>query len=114
MGYFSLNPFNKIFRLVFRKESKTKLKIRTGSSQLNLSTPDEVKLQITICCLLSIILTQPADTDLKIRTHPSPRLVFQIVEEASGSEEVAYNFITADRKYIVTADGKIFYVKDGV
>lgn len=114
MGYFCLNPFNKIIRLIFRKESKTKLRIRTGSSQLNLSTPDEVKLQITICCLLSIILTQTVDTDLKTRTCPSPRLAFQIVEEASGSEEVAYNFITADRKYIVTADGKIFYVKDGV
>ena len=114
MGYFSLNPFNKIFRLIFRKESKTKLKIRTESSQLNLSTPDEVKLQITICCLLSIILTQTVGTDLKIRTYPSPRLALQIVEEASGSEEVAYNFITADMKYIITADGKIFYVKDGV
>ena len=33
MGYFSLNPFNKIFRLIFRKESKTKLKIRTESSK---------------------------------------------------------------------------------
>lgn len=114
MGYFSLNPFNKIFRLIFRKESKTRLKIRTGSSRLNLSTPDEVKLQITICCLLSIILTQPVDRNLKIRVYPPPRLAFQIVEEASGSEEVVYNFITADMKYIVTADGKIFYVKDGV
>ena len=114
MGYFSLNPFNKIFRLIFRKESTTKLKIRTGSAQLNLSTPDEIKLQITICCLLSIILSQTVDTSLKIYTYPSPRLSVQIVEEATGSEEVVHNFITADMKYLVTADGKIFYIRNGV
>lgn len=114
MGYFSLNPFNKIFRLIFRKESKTKLRLRTESSQLSFSTPEDVKLKLTICCLLSILLTSTTDVRLRIRTEQSPRLAFQIVEEASGSEEVAYNFITADMKYIITADGKIFYVKNGI
>ena len=66
------------------------------------------------CCLLGIILSQQTDTRLHIRMEQSPRLAIQIVEEASGAEEVAYNFITADMKYIITADGKIFYVKDGL
>lgn len=115
MGYFSLNPLNKIFRLIFRKESSVKLRIRTDTSQLKVTASEDIiKLKLTICCLLGIILSQQTGTRLYIRTEQSPRLAIQIVEEASGSEEVAYNFITADKKYIITADGKIFYVKDGL
>lgn len=114
MGYFSLNPFNKIFRLIFRKEPRVKLRIRTDTSQLKVTAYEDIKLKLTICCLLGIILSQQTDTRLHIRMEQPPRLAIQIVEEASGAEEVAYNFITADMKYIITADGKIFYVKDGL
>lgn len=112
MGFFDLHPFNKLFRLIFKTDTKTKLRVQPGCSRLNLSGPqDEIKLKITIYCLLSIILSQTVDTRLIVHTGNPPRLSINIVEAATGSEEVVYNFVTADMKYIITADGKIFYIK---